>query len=111
MVWLGNLRPRIRVPCGGAGNRKNTGGGRAQARPGCSDPGSVCAAKCEACHIRPEGSALSIKRPGPLGIEDRTHDNAADGVLVVQVRRLRTIYRDISEFAAREALVKILQRS
>ena len=87
------------------------GGGRAQARPGCSDPGSVYAAKCETCHIRPEGSALSIKWPGPLGIEDRTHDNAADGVLVVQVRRLRTIYRDISELAAREALVKILRWS
>jgi hypothetical protein len=32
-------------------------------------------------------------------IEDGTDENATDGILVVQVRRLRTISREISELA------------
>jgi hypothetical protein len=41
------------------------------------------------------------------GIEGRTNENAADGLLVVQVRRLRTIYREIPEPAAHAALIAL----
>jgi hypothetical protein len=36
-------------------------------------------------------SALSIMPVGALPIEDGTHEYAADGILVVQVRRIGTI--------------------
>jgi hypothetical protein len=39
-------------------------------------------------------------------VEDMTHDDAADGILVVQVRRLRAISREIPVFATREEPMK-----
>jgi hypothetical protein len=49
-------------------------------------------------------------RPGPPSIEDGTNENAADGILVVQVCRLRAVLREISELAAREAPITALSR-
>jgi hypothetical protein len=46
-----------------------------------------------------------MMRLGHCWHEDRTHEGAADGILVVQVRRVGTISREISQFAAREALI------
>ena len=66
-------------------------------------PFSGFGAKCEACHIRPAGLALSVARPGVPSIEDATNENAADDILVVLVRRLRTISREIPEFAIRRS--------
>jgi hypothetical protein len=40
-----------------------------------------------------------MMRQGP--IEDGTHENPADDILVVQVRRLGPMVRDVSEFAVR----------
>jgi hypothetical protein len=63
-------------------------------------------AKCEACHIRWQGSALShgaVKDPSRH--RGWTDDNAAEDILVVQVRRLGAISREISELAALRALV------
>jgi hypothetical protein len=65
----------------------------------------VWAAKCEPCHIRFAASVLSMMRLGHCWHEDRTHEGAADGILVVQVRGVGTISREISQFAAREALI------
>jgi hypothetical protein len=45
-----------------------------------------------------------MMRLGHCGHEDRTHEGAANGILLVQVRRVGTISREISQFAAREAL-------
>jgi hypothetical protein len=39
------------------------------------------------------------------GIEDPTDENAADGILVAQVRRLRTIYREVFRPAADATLI------
>jgi hypothetical protein len=39
------------------------------------------------------------------GIEDPTDENAADGILVAEVRRLRTIYREVSRPAADATLI------
>jgi len=41
--------------------------------------------------------------PGHSGTEDSTDDDAADGILVVQVRRLRAIPGEVSEREARQA--------
>jgi hypothetical protein len=38
-----------------------------------------------------------------LRIKDGIDEDAADGVLVVQVRRLRTLFRNVHESAARHA--------
>jgi hypothetical protein len=40
---------------------------------------------------------------GHSSIEDGTDEDAADGILVVQIRRLRAIPGEVSERAAREA--------
>jgi hypothetical protein len=46
----------------------------------------------------------AMNEAGPL-IEDGTNENAANGILVVPLRRLRTIPRDVSEPAERAALI------
>jgi hypothetical protein len=49
-------------------------------------------AKCEACHIRSKDfGVIHNAGRGFEPIEDGTHEYAADGILVVQVRRIRTI--------------------
>jgi hypothetical protein len=67
-----------------------------------SASGGICPATCEASHIRPPGSALSMRsgRATPT-IEDGTNENAAEGILVVQVRPLGTISPEIPELAIR----------
>src|SRR6266478_3282895 len=46
--------------------------------------------------------AIPQARPGATqGIEDGTNEDASDGILVVQIRRFRTIYREIPAAAAR----------
>jgi hypothetical protein len=47
---------------------------------------------------------------GASHIEDGTNENAADGILVVQVCRLRAVPREIPELAAREAPITALSR-
>ena len=52
----------------------------------------LCLAKCEACHIRSKDfGVIHNAGRGFEPIEDGTHEYAADGILVVQVRRIRTI--------------------
>jgi hypothetical protein len=63
----------------------------------------VPAVKCEAGHTRPPGLGLLMDRRGSPGIEDGTDEDAADGILVVQIRHLRAIPGEVSECAAREA--------
>jgi len=41
----------------------------------------------------------------------RTNENAAEDILVVQVRRLGKVFRDVSELAARRALIATWQRA
>ena len=54
--------------------------------------GGLCLAKCEACHIRSRDfGVIHNAGRGFEPIEDGTHEYAADGILVVQVRRIRTI--------------------
>ena len=66
------------------------------------NPGSGYLAKCEARHIRLRGLALSMMPVGALSsIEDGTNENASENILVVQVRRLRAISREILELAIR----------
>jgi hypothetical protein len=66
----------------------------------------VCAGECEASHIGAKASALSHDAVGPTSWrEDGTNEDAADGILVVQIRHLRTISREISETAARQAFI------
>jgi hypothetical protein len=56
------------------------------------DHDSVCPANCEAGHIWLQASALSIMAAGATpSIEDGTNEDATDGILVVQIRRFRTI--------------------
>jgi hypothetical protein len=52
-------------------------------------------------------SALSITLPGPLLIKDGIDEDAADGILVVQVRRLGTVFRNVHEPAAQQALIAV----
>ena len=63
--------------------------------------------------MRPEASALSndgagVSRHRGQHRQDRTDEDAADGVLVVQVRRLRAISGDVSELEAPEALLNFM---
>ena len=65
-------------------------------------PGSICAALCEPHHIRFLASALPLMRTG-----GSDHDDATDGILVVQIRRFRTISGEVSVLAARDAAVTV----
>jgi hypothetical protein len=49
-----------------------------------------------------------MTRSGPL-IEDGTNENAANGILVVPLRRLGTIHRDVSEPAEKPALTTLAE--
>jgi hypothetical protein len=66
-------------------------------RPG-STRGSVYLAKCEACHTRSQALALLTTRQGHSHYRGWNNEYAADGILVVLVRRLRTLHREVSEF-------------
>jgi hypothetical protein len=58
----------------------------------CKPEVTTVRAKCEACHTQLPDSALSIMPAGaPQLIKDGIDEDAADGILVVQVRRLRTV--------------------
>src|ERR1700732_3868302 len=66
--------------------------------------GQLCHARCEACHIRWPALALSVMQLATLA-RGWINGNAADGILVVQVRHLGAIFREIFQLASREAFV------
>jgi hypothetical protein len=63
---------------------------------------------CEASHIRSQILALSLM-VSDMPARGRRDENAADGFLVVQVRYLWAISRQVSRLAPGEALVTRLR--
>src|SRR5438045_9013864 len=61
---------------------------------------------CEAPHTRIAAPALLIHAAGWWAVEDRSYDDAAVDILVVQVRAVRAISRSLPEPAAPAALAR-----
>src|SRR3954452_6202035 len=61
---------------------------------------------CEAPHTRIAAPALLVHAAGWWAVEDRSYDDAAVDLLVVQVRAVRAISRSLPEPAAPAALAR-----
>jgi hypothetical protein len=71
----------------------------------------VRATKCDLGHIRIRALALSKMRQGQSRHRGCENDDAADGILVVQIRHLRTVSGEIPEFATGEELMTTSMRA
>ena len=78
-------------------NFRRAGHGSAVAKAG-SAPAALLA-KCEGCHIRLPGSALSMLPSGHSSIEDGTDERATNRISVVEIRPVGTISREVPELA------------
>jgi hypothetical protein len=68
------------------------------------------AALCEVRHNPSSAPALWVGWQQPVSSEGRIDEDSTDGVLVVQVRRLGAIYRDVLQLAARKSFVTARER-
>jgi hypothetical protein len=59
---------------------------------------------CEVPHNPSSAVALLVGLAGIVSNEGRTDEDTTNGVLVVQVRGLGAVYRDVLQHAARETL-------